>query len=45
MKTRQYRSRQGRSDEKYEESGAILFYTMSAAFIILLTYSIIKYAI
>ena len=42
---RQYRSRQGRSDERYEESASFMFYVASAALILLLTYSIIKYAL
>jgi hypothetical protein len=28
MKQRQYRSRQGRSDEKYEKDAKLLFYTV-----------------
>lgn len=44
MKTRQYRSRQGRDDKRYEESASFMFYAMSAALILLLTYSIITYA-
>ena len=45
MKERQYRSRQGRSDTRYEDSASIMFYSMTAFLILILTYSIIKYAL
>lgn len=44
MKLRQYRSRQGRDDAKYEDSAAIMFYAMTVGLILILTYSIITYA-
>lgn len=44
MKERQYRSRQGRSDSRYEDSASVMFYMMTAALILILTYSIFNYA-
>ena len=42
-KQRQYRSRQGRSDDQYENDAKVLFYTLTGGIASVLIYAIVNF--